>query len=616
MSYVSEERVRVCCLREEDPVINTPGPSSGPVSMPAINMERSSSGNPCTTAGNSHGICEHADQHSCELELPGVASSNDGNINKSSSAEGLAVAVSVQQNPHDVEPHLTKFPLPIDSEYKAKRIKLFSLAQPYMRSFHISWFSFFICFVSSFAAAPLLPVIRDDLNLRKEDIGRAGIASVCGSIASRLVMGFACDMVGPRYAGACAILLTAPAVFCMATVSTATGFILCRFFIGFSLATFVTCQFWMASMFSAPIVGLTTGITSGCGNLGGGAAQLLMPVLFDLISSQSFIGSPRFTAWRLSFFVPGIVQVIMGIIMLICTQDTPLGNYRQLRKKGNRVQDSYVKVIVNGVKNYRTWVLGMIYGFCFGVELTIDNVIAEYFFDKFELTLFVAGVVASIFGLANFVTRPFGGVLSDFVAQRFGMRGRLWVLWILQTLGGVFCIILPLAGSLGPAVAVLLVFAIFCEGAGGATTSIIPFVSRRSLGLVSGISGAGGNVGAMLTQLLFFTNPSISMETGLTNMGIMSICCTTVVTTLYFPQWGGMFCAPSKNPNATEESYYGREWSSAEESLGMHHASMKFAQNSKGERGRRRSSLDEGEVLPSQTRVAASATPPHPSSSS
>lgn len=524
-----------------------------------------------------------------------------------------AAPMNVAMRDEAVSHHPTKFPLPVDSEYKAKTIKLFSLAQPYMRSFHVSWFAFFVCFVSSFAAAPLLPVIRDDLNLRKEQIGQAGIASVCGSIASRLVMGFACDMVGPRYAGACAVLLTAPAVFYMGTVTTATGFILCRFFIGFSLATFVTCQFWVSSMFTARIVGLATGITSGCGNLGGGAAQLIMPLLFNLLNNRKLFNSPYFTAWRIAFFIPGTIQVLMGILMLTSTQDMPLGNYRQLRKKGDHVKDSYIKVIVNGAKNYRTWVLAMIYGFCFGVELTIDNVIAEYFYDKFELTLFIAGVVASTFGLANFVTRPLGGALSDFIARRYGMRGRLWILWILQTLGGAFCIILPLAGSLGPAIIVMLIFAVFIEGAGGGTTSIIPFVSRRSLGIVSGITGAGGNVGAMLTQLLFFTSPSISIERGLTYMGIMSMCCTTVVATLYFRQWGGMFCGPSKDEDATEESYYGGEWTSEEESRGMHSSSMKFAQNSKGERGRRKANgmSNAMEILPSQNRVASLATPPH-----
>ncbi|KAH7297097.1 hypothetical protein KP509_26G053300 [Ceratopteris richardii] len=517
--------------------------------------------------------------------------------------------LSVHDPRHPAES--TNFPLPVDSEFKAKKVNLLSLSQPFMRSFHVSWFAFFICFVSSFAAAPLLPVIRDDLDLRKEDVGMAGIASVCGAIASRLLMGFACDIIGPRYAGACAILLTAPAVFCMATVSTATGFILCRFFIGLSLATFVTCQFWMSCMFNSSIVGVVTGITSGCGNMGGGAAQILMPLLFNLISSQRFFGSARFTAWRISFFIPGTIQVIMGILMLTCTQDTPAGNFQKLRKSGNRIKDSYFKVIIHGVKNYRTWVLGMLYGFCFGVELTIDNVIAEYFFDKFNLSLFLAGVVASTFGLANFITRPFGGALSDFVASRYGMRGRLWTLWTLQTIGGVFCIILPFMGSLGLAMAALLIFAIFCEGAGGATTSVIPFVSRRSLGLVSGIAGAGGNAGAMVIQLLFFSSPNISINRGLISTGILSICCTVVASTLYFPQWGGMLCGPSKSIDATEESYYRREWSSEEESKGMHIASVKFAHNSRGERGRMKMSLDGKQIMPSQTRVASVETPPH-----
>ena len=39
------------------------------------------------------------------------------------------------------------------------------------------------------------------------------------------------------------------------------------------------------------------------------------------------------------------------------------------------------------------------YGACFGIELTIDNIAALYFTDSFHLSLKMAGLVASSFGI-------------------------------------------------------------------------------------------------------------------------------------------------------------------------------------------------------------------------
>ncbi|GKV14551.1 hypothetical protein SLEP1_g25407 [Rubroshorea leprosula] len=476
-----------------------------------------------------------------------------------------------------------KSALPVNSEHKAMEFQLFSVAAPHMQAFHLSWISFFSCFVSSFAAAPLLPIIRDNLNLTSTDIGNAGIASVSGAVFARIAMGTACDLFGPRLASASLILLTAPAVYFTSIISSPISFLLVRFFTGFSLATFVSTQFWMSSMFSSEVVGTSNGVAAGWGNLGGGATQLIMPLVFSVIHE---FGAAKFTAWRIAFFIPALFQMSTALAILIFGQDLPDGNYQQLQKSGDKQKDKLSLVFYHGITNYRGWILALTYGYCFGVELTIDNIIAEYFYDRFNLNLQTAGIIAASFGLANIVSRPAGGIISDAMAKRYGMRGRLWTLWIVQTLGGVLCVTLGQVKSLGASIAVMIMFSLFCQAACGLTFGVVPFVSRRSLGVISGMTGGGGNVGAILTQLIFFKGSKYSKETGITLMGVMIICCTLPICLIYFPQWGGMLCGPSSGKIAKEEDYYMTEWNSKEKEKGLHQASLKFADNSRSERGR------------------------------
>jgi NNP family nitrate/nitrite transporter-like MFS transporter len=369
-----------------------------------------------------------------------------------------------------------KFAFPVDSEHKATEFRIFSVAAPHMRAFHLSWISFLACFVSSFAAPPLLPIIRDNLNLTSTDIGNAGIASVSGAVFARVAMGSACDMFGPRLASASLILLTAPAVFFTSIVSSPTSFLLVRFFTGFSLATFVSTQFWMSSMFSAPVVGSANGFSGGWGNLGGGATQLIMPLVFALIRD---VGAVKFTAWRIAFFIPALFQILSAFAVLIFGQDMPDGNFYGLKKSGEKAKDKFSWVFYYGITNYRGWILALTYGYCFGVELTIDNIIAEYFYDRFNLKLHTAGLIAASFGLANLFSRPAGGYISDAMARRFGMRGRLWALWVVQMIGGVLCVLLGRVSSLSSSIVVMVAFSLFVQAACGLTFGVVPFVSRR-----------------------------------------------------------------------------------------------------------------------------------------
>lgn len=169
---------------------------------------------------------------------------------------------------------------------------------------------------------------------------------------------------------------------------------------------------------------------------------------------------------------------------------------------------------------------------------TVDNVISQYLYDQFHLELHVAGMLGSVFGLLNLFSRPSGGVISDMAAKRWGMRGRLWVLWIIQTLGGVFCLVMGLVShSLPATMGILIIFSLFCQQSCGLSFGVVPFVSKRSTGLVSGFVGSGGNVGGAVTQAIFFTYANLSVPQGFFWMGVMTIGMTALYLTMYFPMW-------------------------------------------------------------------------------
>ncbi|XP_073108630.1 probable high-affinity nitrate transporter 2.4 isoform X2 [Elaeis guineensis] len=369
------------------------------------------------------------------------------------------------------------FALPVDEESKATELRVFSFAGPHMRAFHLAWLSLFSCFFSTFAAPPLLPVLRATLSLSPSDVSAAGVASVSGAIIARLAMGPACDLVGPRRALVAASLLTAtPAIVAAAAVSSPAGFILLRFLSGLSLSNFVANQCWMSSMFSPCVVGLANALCAGWANMGSAAAQLLMPLAYSLLLR---LGAAPSTTCRVTLLLPAALQVAAALAVLAFGQDFPVeGKIMSRLDKKDRNSDVW-RVLGGGLGNYRGWILGMTYAYSYGVELTMENILAGYFYERFGLGMEAAGVVACCFGAANAVSRPGGGMVSDAMGRRFGMRGRLWSLWAVQTLGGLLGVLLGRVGTLEASMAVMFLLAVFVQAAAGLAFGVVPFVSKR-----------------------------------------------------------------------------------------------------------------------------------------
>ena len=558
-----------------------------------------------------------------------------------------------------------EFEVPVDAEHKASQFSMMMVftrfGNPHMRAFHASWFGFFSSFFSMFAAAPLTAYMKKktSLNLNKKEIGKANIAAVSTNIVMRVIVGFMSDLMGPRRCMAFLLLITTPAIIGMMFVpkcdcidedidgdgivecdnvgecsSSAETFIAMRALIGIALATFVTCQVWCSQMFNKSIVGFANATSAGWGNLGGGVTNLLMPYIFlGFYSSVSGDSSAEKEdkAWRLCYLVPLGMHVISAFGVL-SGRDLPDGNFKELEHSGVKQKSNGFITARTGLSNVNAWILTVTYGMCFGVELTMNSVAAMYFYDYHGLSPQISGLLASLYGLMNLFARSLGGVISDAANKKFGMRGRLWAMWIVQTIEGIMCCVMasvtlgmdspfdrpkvlawtklsdpwtsypherdgyvpinasgiellvnecgakheapppewqqlylgkiddelrmirepPFArdgaaadciqhqSAVGLCVFIMILFSLCVQAAEGLHYGVVPYVSRPALGIVSGMVGAGGNLGAVMGLRSFFYEGDIRRDEGFLRLGFLVIGLTASLFFVYFPDKGGM----------------------------------------------------------------------------
>ncbi|MBT9187045.1 MFS transporter [Zobellia russellii] len=393
---------------------------------------------------------------------------------------------------------------------KVTSLKLGNIKSMPIRTFWITSVAFFICFFAWFGIVPFMPDVVKDLGLTPEQKWNSIILAVTGTVFARLLIGKLCDKYGPRLCYTYLLLIGAIPVILLGFVQTPAQFLICRLFIGFIGASFVITQFHTSIMFAPNIVGTANATSAGWGNLGGGANRLGMPLIAAAVVS---FGVADEVAWRYSMVIAGVIAMLMGVVYYFFTQDTPEGNFAQLKKEGKmpklkKDEESFISVL----KDYRVWILFVVYAASFGMELTVYGTMDDYLQNTFGLMRSTAGNLVLSFALMNIFARTLGGFFGDRFGKMKGLRGRVVFLGIILAIEGCMLTIFSTTTSIAFGILFLIAFSLSVQMAEGATFSVVPFINKKAIGSISGIVGAGGNVGAFVAAM-FLKSQSALAET-------------------------------------------------------------------------------------------------------
>jgi len=201
----------------------------------------------------------------------------------------------------------------------------------------------------------------------------------------------------------------------------------------------------------------------------------------------------------------------MGLVYYFFTQDTPEGNFSELKKTGKmptlkKDKASFASVL----KDYRVWILFMVYAACFGMELTVYGTMDDYLQNRFGLERTTAGNLVLSFALMNIFARTLGGFFGDKFGKLKGLRGRVIFLAVILAVEGLVLSIFSTTTSLTVGIIFLVAFSLSVQMAEGATFSVVPFINKKAIGSISGIVGAGGNVGAFLAAILLKSKSAVA----------------------------------------------------------------------------------------------------------
>ena len=437
-----------------------------------------------------------------------------------------------------------------------ERFNLISLKGK-MKILHLSWIAFFITFVVWFNMAPMLQAIAQSLALSNAEIKTLLLLNVAMAVPARIIVGMLTDNFGPRkvYSGLLLVCSIPCIMFAMANNFEQAA--IARFLLGFVGAGFVVGIRMVSEWFPANELGTAEGIYGGWGNFGSAVAAFTLPTIALWFGGDD--------GWRYAIMITGVICFLFSFVYYFSVTDTPKGatyfkpkniGAMEVTSKGDLYFLIIMKIplyltlalltwklapgnigllssfVVNSIyvflfalflydsnkaiqanklvlteevpeihryKFKQVAVLNILYFATFGSELAVVSMLPLFFADTFTLDPVKAGMVASAYAFMNLMSRPGGGWISD-------RCGRKLTLLILTAGLAVGYFVMSLVGSSWPlwlAVVAAMACSFFVQAGEGAVFAVVPLIKRRLTGQIAGMTGAYGNVGAVVYLTIF-----------------------------------------------------------------------------------------------------------------
>ncbi len=433
------------------------------------------------------------------------------------------------------------------------KFNIFNLRAANIRILHCTWFAFFMTFVVWLGLGPMMPFIKEALDLTDQQAKVLLILNVAMTIPARIVVGMLVDKLGPRimYTG----ILTSGGLISIAFAwaNSYEQLALIRFLCGFIGAGFVVGIRMIGEWFPAKQTGLAQGIYGGWGNFGSAGAAVSLPFI---AASMGDIND----GWRIALTMASVAAICYGILYYFIVRDTPKGStYFKPKKMGamevtspgdlalyilmniplflalalltwklspaqmgmiDQITTYIIYAALTGIYLLQVWkiwhvnghilkkpvpelhrykfkqvaILDWAYFVTFGTELAVVSILAMFYVEWFDIPKVTAALLAGVYPFINLFARPGGGWISDV----FGRKRTLVVVFAGITASFLFLGTASQEWPVWMVVGITIVAGIFSKAGSGAVYAMVPLVQRRMTGQIAGMAGAFGNVGAVM----------------------------------------------------------------------------------------------------------------------